>query len=86
MSSRQCPDAVEAVLPNRSRQPPRPPLGNADGLCGHSLRFCQRGLEPLFPSFVGHVRHVRYLSQGTVCIWQQFLQHQRQPHRFSSVR
>jgi hypothetical protein len=50
MPSRQCPDAFEAVLPNRSRQPLRPRLGNSDGLCAHSLRFCQRGLEPLFPA------------------------------------
>ena len=86
MPSRQCPDAFEAVLPNRSRQPLRPRSGNGDGLCAHSLRFCQRELEPLFPAFVGHDRRVPYLSQGTVCTWQQFLQHRRQPHLFSSVR
>ena len=68
MLSRQCPDAFEVVQPNRSRQPPRPRLDNGDGLCAHSLRFCQRGLEPPFPSFAGRVRHVPCLSQVTVCI------------------
>ncbi len=50
MLCRLCPDALEAVLPNHSGQSPDPLFGSGDGLCAHSLRFCQRGLEPLFRS------------------------------------